>query len=306
MNEEKGIPNFQSRRFLNKDFPFKIFRYSSQLLKQTMHTHDYVQIAYVHKGMCNHTMLGKSLTVSRGDLFIIKPGTGHSFSAIDAKEFELVLIDFAPDLLDGQFGPLEDTLKSYLTPGPRPAAHSWLHIGKNRQTLVAQLLLEMQDEFESKEIGYEYSIRLTLVKLLMVVEREYRKFLRKPDRQSVAANLQPIEEVRRYIHDNYSQDIPLEHGAYIASMAPAYFSHVFKKVTGQSFIDYVNEVRIEKAMELINRHMLTITQIGFQVGYRHLSHFIRTFKKRTGITPTEYKKTFGSAIQTNKERGKTQ
>jgi mannose-6-phosphate isomerase-like protein (cupin superfamily) len=81
MNEEKEIPYFQSRRLLNKDFPFKIFRYSSQLLKQTLHTHDYVQIAYVLKGMCNHTMLGKSLTVSRGDLFIITPGTGHSFSA---------------------------------------------------------------------------------------------------------------------------------------------------------------------------------------------------------------------------------
>jgi YesN/AraC family two-component response regulator len=306
MNEEKEIPYFQSRRLLNKDFPFKIFRYSSQLLKQTLHTHDYVQIAYVLKGMCNHTMLGKSLTVSRGDLFIITPGTGHSFSAIEAKEFELLLIDFAPDLLDRQFGPLEDLLKPYLAPGPHPVAHSWLHIGKNRQPLLVQLLQEMQDEIESKEIGYEYSIRLTLIKLLMVVEREYRRMERKPDRQSMASSLQPIEEVRRYIHDNYSQDIPLEHGAYIANMAPAYFSHVFKKVTGQSFIDYVNEVRIERAMELINRRLLTITQIGFQVGYRHLGHFIRTFKKRTGMTPTEYKKTFGSAFQTHEERGKNQ
>ncbi|WP_376774462.1 helix-turn-helix transcriptional regulator [Paenibacillus eucommiae] len=57
-------------------------------------------------------------------------------------------------------------------------------------------------------------------------------------------------------------------------------------------MDFVNEVRIERALELIRRNAHTITQIAFQVGFHHLSHFICTFKKRTGITPSEYKKTF--------------
>ncbi|TLS52684.1 helix-turn-helix domain-containing protein [Paenibacillus antri] len=300
MDEKKGILYFQTRSQLNHEFPFKIFRYSSHLLKQSLHMHDYVQLAYVRKGMCHHRMMSKSLTVSQGELFIITPGTEHSFSAIEEKDFELVLIDFAPSVLDGLLGPMKDALEPYLTPGGASAAHSWLHVGKTKQTLVLQLLQEMQEEYEAKEPGFEYSIRLSLVKLLMVVEREYRKIGRRPpNRMAAAADRQPIEEVRRYIHDNYSQDIPLEHGAYLANMAPAYFSHVFKKETGQSFIDYVNEVRIERAMELIRRDSLTITQIGFQVGYRHLSHFIRTFKKRTGITPTEYKKTFGSLTPSN-------
>lgn len=76
-------------------------------------------------------------------------------------------------------------------------------------------------------------------------------------------------------------------------MAPAYFSHMFKKVTGQSFADYIKELRIERAMELIRRGSQTITQLVYKVGYRQLGHFIRTFNKRTGITPNDYKKTFG-------------
>lgn len=301
MNQKKGIQQYQGWNQLNRQFPFKIFRYSSELLKQSMHMHDYVQIAYVRKGMCNHQMHGKSLTVSGGDLFVINPGIGHSFSAIAEKEFELVLVDFAPDLLDGLLGPMEDELRRYLVPGHEPASHSWLHIGKSRQNLVIQLLLDMQEEFKSMELGSEYAIRLALVKLLIIAEREYRRNRRKPNPAPAADDRQPIEDVRRYIHDNYSQDIPLKQGAYIANMAPAYFSHIFKKVTGQSFVDYMNEVRVERAMELIRRGSLTITQIGYQVGYRHLGHFIRTFKKRTGITPTDYKKTFGDR-QTQGER----
>ncbi|CAI6080201.1 AraC family transcriptional regulator [Cohnella sp. JJ-181] len=303
MNEDLDIPYLEGRHQLNRDFPFKIFRYSSPLLKQSLHMHDYVQIAYVRKGMCNHQMLGRSLTVSQGDLFIIAPGTGHSIRAIEDQAFELILADFSPELLEGHLGPMEDALKRYLTPGPASAPHSWLHVGKHRQPLVLQLLQDMQDEYELKEVGYEFAIRVTLVKLLMVADREYRAVQRKPSRQPVAAEREPIEEARRYVHDNYSQDIPLEHGAYIANMAPAYFSHMFKHVTGQSFIDYVNEVRIERAKALIRRQSLTVTQIGFQVGYRHLSHFIRTFKKRTGITPTEYKKTFGASAGPKEERG---
>ncbi|MFD2334310.1 helix-turn-helix domain-containing protein [Cohnella sp. GCM10020058] len=303
MNEDLDMPLFQGRDELNRDFPFKIFSYDSPHLKQNLHMHDYVQIAYVRHGMCNHQMLGKSLTVSQGDLFIITPGTGHSISAVEDRTFELIMADFLPELLEGHLGPMEDTLKRYLTPGLASAPYSWLHVGKQRQPLVLQLLQDMQDEYDHKEVGYQFAIRLSLLKLLMAADREYRAVRRKPGRQTAAAEREPIEEARRYVHDNYSQDIPLEHGAYIANMAPAYFSHMFKQVTGQSFIDYVNEIRIERAKELIRRQSLTVTQIGFQVGYHHLSHFIRTFKKRTGITPTEYKKTFGGTAEPIGERG---
>jgi AraC-like DNA-binding protein len=299
MGMDNGMPYLQSKSQLNKEFPFKIFRYSSHQLKQPMHMHDYIQIAYVLKGMCNHRFRGKSLTVSRGDVFNIAPGIEHSFSSIEDQEFELVLIDFLPVLISEQLKPLTDTLNPLFYPSKdndmvSSMLQPWLHIGKGKQLLFEHLLQDIQDEYEHREIGYEYSIRITLTKLLLLIDREYRKTKRKKAKQPALADQKPIDEVKRYINDNYSQDIPLEHGAYIANMAPAYFSHIFKKETGQTFIDFVNEVRIERAMELIRRDTHTITQIGFQVGFHHMSHFIRTFKKRTGITPTEYKKTFGN------------
>ncbi|NQX71108.1 AraC family transcriptional regulator [Paenibacillus alba] len=291
-------PYYQSKDQLNKAFPFKIMRYSSSEMKQPMHIHDYIQIVYVLHGVCNHQLRGKSLTASRGDIFIIAPHIEHSLSAIEDKAFEVVIVDFIPLLIQEQLKPFSDTLYPLLQHSDEDPLipfihHSWLHFGKNKQVFVEQLLQDIQDEFEHREVGFEHSILLNLAKLFILVDREYRKAKRKPAKQPALADQQPIDEVKRYIYDNFSQDIPLEHGAFIANMAPAYFSHLFKKETGQTFVDFVTEVRIERAMELIRRDTHTITQIGFQVGFHHLSHFIRTFKKRCGITPTEYKKTFG-------------
>ncbi|MCU6712174.1 AraC family transcriptional regulator [Paenibacillus sp. J5C_2022] len=305
MREEKrDVPCFESKQQLNRDFPFKIIRYSSSELKQPMHTHDYTQIAYVLKGVCNHQVPGKSLTVSKGDIFVIAPDAPHSLNAIAEQEYEVVLLDFVPSIVGELLQPfsgslpllLEHSGEHYSLSGSFP---SWLHIGNRKQPFVEQLLQDIQDEFEHREVGYEHAILLSLAKLLLLVDREYRRGQRKPAKQPAIAERTPIEEVKRYIYDNYSGDIPLEHGAFIANMAPAYFSHQFKKETGQTFVDFINEVRIERAKELILRGTHTITAIGFQVGFHHLSHFIRTFKKRCGVTPTEYKKMFAKDDHNN-------
>lgn len=298
----RDIYCYKSKDQLSRNFPFKIVRYSSNELKQPMHTHDYTQIAYVLRGVCNHQLLGKSLTVSKGDIFLIAPEAPHSLNAIADQEFEVVLLDFVPSIVGDLLSPFSNSLNQLLQHSGQDYEissiyHPWLHIGNQKQGLVEKLLQDIQDEFEHREVGYEHSILLNLAKLLILIDREYRRGMRMPVKQPALAEQTPIEEVKRYIYDNYSGDIPLEHGAFIANMAPAYFSHQFKKESGQTFVDFINEVRIERAMELIRRDNHTITGIGFQVGFHHLSHFIRTFKKRCGITPTEYKKMFSNQDQ---------
>lgn len=281
-------------------YPFKFIRYSTQDLKQPLHMHDYIQIAYVMKGVCSHQFRGKSLTVGKGDIFIIPPGIEHSLNAFEGKEFEIVLVDFMPFLVHDELQSFSDSITWYMRNHEHVDNSSewlqpWLHISKDKQLLVEQLLLDIQDEFEHRDQGYEFSTRINLVKLLILIDRESRKSIKRPASNPVRLQERPFGCVIQYICDNFGQDIPLEKAAELASMTPAYFSHAFKKETGQSFVEFVHEVRIERAMELIRQGVHTMTQVCFQVGFRHLSHFIRTFKKRTGLTPTEYKKTFARA-----------
>lgn len=291
-------PEFRSDAQRDPSFPFAIQRYDSQRLNQPLHVHEYVQIVYVLSGVCHHEMRGKLLKVSRGDLFIIARHTEHSLRAIEGTEFEVAIIDFMPSLAREYMKPYMDSLHPLLEQlgieEPLSADYQpWIHLGKEKQAFAELIVQDMQEEYEQREVGYKTSILLSLARLLILIDRHSRKMNRKSDRLSPGTGSGPIEAAKRYIYDNYSGDIPLEQAAYVANMAPAYFSHQFKKETGQNFIDFVNEVRIERAMELIRRDAHSITSIGFLVGFRHLSHFIRTFKKRCGITPTEYKKTFG-------------
>ncbi|MBD2864389.1 AraC family transcriptional regulator [Paenibacillus oceani] len=281
---------------LTDDFQFKFIRHKGLKFQQSLHMHDYIQIAYVVRGVGNHHFLDKTLTVGKGDLFIIPPLKAHSINTIDGKELEFVLLDFMPAFLGDHLRPFSRSVFHHVTQFEKSGTSSewlqpWLHISQDKQLLVEQLLQDIQEEIEEREEGYEFSVQINVVKLLILIDREFRKTERQRHQAACQKpQYQQFQDVVRHIHENYGQDIPLEQGAYIANMTPAYFSHLFKKATGQTFVEYLHEVRIERAKELIRLGVHTMTQICFQVGFRHLSHFIRTFKKRTGLTPTEYKK----------------
>lgn len=77
--------------------------------------------------------------------------------------------------------------------------------------------------------------------------------------------------------------------AFLAGLSRTYFSPVFKDVAGMRLQDYLSQARINKAKDLLSDINLTIKQIAYEVGFRDPNHFSRTFKKKTGITPTNWR-----------------
>lgn len=73
---------------------------------------------------------------------------------------------------------------------------------------------------------------------------------------------------------------------------PAYFSSMFKKATGQNFMDYVIEIRIMNARNLLVQTDQDVADIAATVGYTDLKYFSRIFKKLTNLTPSEYRKLY--------------
>ncbi len=93
----------------------------------------------------------------------------------------------------------------------------------------------------------------------------------------------------KYINDNYMNKMSLETVARKAGMSKYHFSREFKKSVGYNYIDYLNKIRIERAKDLLKDPNLSITEVAFSVGYSDLSNFERTFKKRSGCNPLQYK-----------------
>ena len=98
-----------------------------------------------------------------------------------------------------------------------------------------------------------------------------------------------IKNAQVYIAQNYSKDLILDDVSKELQLSPYYFSKLFKKRTGKTFIEYVTDLRIEKAKELLRNSNKSMKEICIEIGYTDPNYFSRTFKKNTGVTPSEYK-----------------
>ncbi len=98
-----------------------------------------------------------------------------------------------------------------------------------------------------------------------------------------------VATAKRYIQENYSRDISLDEVSKEVNVSPYYFSKLFKEEAGENFIEYLTNIRMEKAKEMLRDEDLSIKEIGYQVGYTDPNYFSRIFKKQTEMTPREFR-----------------
>jgi len=106
-----------------------------------------------------------------------------------------------------------------------------------------------------------------------------------------------IKNVVEYISANYwDTNITASMFAEKLSITPQHFSRLFKQYIGLSFPDYVNDIRLKKAKELIDKYMeLSINEISLKAGFNNSSYFSKAFRNMFGVTPTRYKQNLQDA-----------
>lgn len=99
-----------------------------------------------------------------------------------------------------------------------------------------------------------------------------------------------MDQAKEYVREHYAEpDLSVETLCRHLHMSPAYFSTVFKKETGQSYVNYLTEVRLKKAVELLNETDDKTYMIAQKVGYQEQNYFSYVFKKKYGVSPTKYR-----------------
>ena len=103
-------------------------------------------------------------------------------------------------------------------------------------------------------------------------------------------NVDIIRKVREFIRANYKKKIKLIDISKAIYLSPYYLSHIFKKETGSTLLEYLTKVRIEEAKYLLENTQWNTTQIAFEVGCSDQSYFCKVFKKSESISPSDYRK----------------
>jgi two-component system response regulator YesN len=102
-----------------------------------------------------------------------------------------------------------------------------------------------------------------------------------------------VRRICEYIDRHPSHNLPLAEAAEMVHLSVSHFSVLFKKFSGQTYLNYVNQTRIEKAKEYLRIPELKVYEAAERAGFATLPYFNRIFKKAVGLTPVEYRKRLG-------------
>lgn len=108
-----------------------------------------------------------------------------------------------------------------------------------------------------------------------------------------------VDVALQYIRTHFHADLSLEKVASIVYLNPVYFSQLFKQKTGHGFKEYVTHLRLEQAKQLLLNPKLRLADIAERIGYQDMRHFTQVFRKKYGVTPSEYR-TEHSTVKSDK------
>ncbi|MBB2184317.1 helix-turn-helix transcriptional regulator [Lachnospiraceae bacterium MD1] len=159
--------------------------------------------------------------------------------------------------------------------------------------VLANHAVQMDNTHEAKYINYSsYVEDFMALKGDKIIEFAFQCFIYissyVKSQSSIDYSNHIVQATKEYLEAHYTDDISLEDAAMQVNMSPQYFSKLIKKTTGFNFIDWLSTLRVKKAKELLTNSNLTVKEVCFMVGYKDPNYFSRIFKKRIGITPSEY------------------
>ena len=144
---------------------------------------------------------------------------------------------------------------------------------------------------ENKEIESEFLSNLLVLELFVLLSRALKTEWENSIRDKSTKLRELISISVNYIKNNFERDISLEDIARYVFLSPGYFIRAFREETGTSPINYLLKIRVERAMELLADTDDRIIDIALAVGFSSQQRFNEMFKKHTGMTPTQYRKT---------------
>lgn len=248
------------------------------------HYHSTYEIYYQLSGRRHYFIKDSTYSVAPGDLVFINKYDVHKTSVLGPPQHERIVMNFSDAFLGSEHPLFRPELLHIF----ERKKHLY-RLKPQEQWIVEELFRKMTEELKQQEDGFELSIRLLVMQLLLFAFR-----LKDTDSPVTEDPLSPthrtIAEVVKYINANYSDKLPLPSLAERFGMSYAYLSRTFKKVTGFTVMGYQNLTRVREAQSLLTHTRAKVTDIAEQVGFEQFAHFNRTFKKITGASPTRYRK----------------
>lgn len=270
-------------------FPLAVYKWQEEVGEQVnLHWHEETEIICFEKGTFSITLNMNAYEIKAPALLFVGAGDIHSLELEKGQEesavvFDLNMLSFEhfdgiqyeiiqpllkknlqfPTILDAKQGPcFSEILRLYQK----------IYQSSTSYSLVGYMQIK----------GYFYEMLACLYEHQMLWRTDTVK-------EPELSNMEHMKTILRYVKQEYDNPITIEEVAKAAGLNPQYLCRYFKKVTGKTLTEYINEVRIEKAAQMLKETNEKIITVATACGYDNISYFIKRFKKQKGVTPQEYR-----------------
>ena len=262
-----------------------VFRFISFYPFETYgpHKHLRLEINHVKKGNCMMHLDNESINFVEGDTMIILSNVNHVFEA-GSGGTTLMQLEFLPEIFSGFDLNFPGCIDGIGLGSISPFSEENKLIKIVNNIGIMRVVQRIVNELEGKNSYYQYLVVMYYAELLVLIYRY------------MSENYLPIcknDALKRaisFIRFNYHKDISINDVAIQADISERYLRSLFSQYLNISPLDYLNQIRINKSIELLRNTELSVKEICFQCGFQSPQYFSRIFKQQTGISPREVAK----------------
>lgn len=155
--------------------------------------------------------------------------------------------------------------------------------------ILKQYMAQSYEEFAAKDVCYKLPIRANIY-LMMTAYLRYYCGSKDESERMVYHNVLRLRPVMQYIEAHYKEKIYIEELADKLMVSPDYFTRMFKESIGKTPIDYINSLRINRALELLENPRLSVAAVAEEIGFCNPNYFHKIFKQYMDVSPIAYRK----------------
>ena len=227
------------------------------------------------------------LSVTAGDIIIIRPGQLHSIEQDGTYNMEYENIIFKPELLIS--GSSDLCAVKFITPFMLGSIQSDTHLtpALSYYQTAAEYIRQIDLLCATRTEGYQLAVKGYLFQLLFLLISNRNKKETAPASQT--KSLEKMKTILKYVEQHYAEHITIDDMAALTFYSKSHFMKFFKSHMGTGFIDYLNDYRLTMAERLLRSSDGSVLDIAEQSGFDSLSYFNRIFKRKYGEAPGRWR-----------------
>lgn len=252
------------------------------------HTHNFYELVIITGGKGEHFVNQDRYSVQAGDIFVLKGEDAHGFR--DLQNLTLYNICYQQEKIHSFHSDIRQ-LAGYhalflLEPLYRKSDtfKSRLHLTYQEMLGIQTVLTQLKEEFDFGEEGTNTMIEGLFCQLCVMLSRLYTGKC-EPVKQTAVR----IATAVSYMERHYTENIHLQQLADMTHLSVSQFSKIFRQVYHLSPMDYLQQLRLEKACRVLRESSMSITEVALLCGFTDSNYFSRIFKKRMGKSPLKWK-----------------